>query len=346
LDISIAISACNSARLLEACLAGLLRQTAIGRAEVFVIDSGSDEDERSVCAAFEGKFPRLVYERTPRETLYAAWNRALAMASGRYFVNVNTDDALHPRALAVLADALDSDDEAVLAYGDWMWATEPNALHPWDPEFRRCVHGPYHPTIPLFYTYSGCLQFWRTGKLRELGGFNAGYQAAGDYDILCRMALRRWHAVYVPMTVSAFYQNPEGLSRSSQKSYLEFLEIRDRFRSRIAIDDLYDVDPTDDAACARAWIDLGRRALSLFVPWAEESTPEPEFAAACARRALALDPWSHEAMSVLAAATAGWRAGVRRTIARATALFAGPSLPPPRARTPSPVFRAAEQTPL
>lgn len=343
MDISIAISACNSARLLDACLAGLLRQTALGRAEVLVIDSGSDEDERSVCAAYEGRFPCLVYERTSRETLYAAWNRALAMARGRYFVNVNTDDALHPQALAALAGALESDAAAVLAYGDWIWATEPNAPHPWDPGLRRCVHGPYHPTMPLFYTYSGCLQFWRTGKLCELGGFDPGYQAAGDYDILCRMVLRRWHAVYVPMPVSAFYQNPGGISRSSGTSIREFTGIRDRFRGEVSIGDLYEVDPADAAACARAWTDLARRALSLHIPWSEEATPEPEFAAECARRALALEPWSHEAMSVLAAATNGWGAGVRRAVARATALIGGPSLPPPRARTPSPVFRVAEQ---
>lgn len=340
---TVAISTCNSAGYLRACLEQLLGQSLRESFEVIVIDSGSDEDERSVCAAYEGKFPRLVYERTARETLYAAWNRALAMAGGRYFVNVNTDDALHPQALAVLAGALDHDDAAALAYGDWMWAIVPNATYPWDPGFRRCVHSEYHPTMPLFYAYTGCLQFWRTDKLRELGGFNAGYRAAGDYDVLCRMALRRWHAVYVPMAVSAFYQNPGGLSRSSGTSIKEFTGIRDRFRGEVTIGDLYEVDPGDAAACARAWTDLGRRALALHIPWSEEATPEPEFAAECARRALALNPWSHEAMSVLAAATGGWGARVRRAAAWATALIAGPSLPPPRARTPSPVFRTAEQ---
>jgi len=344
--VSVAISSFDSAELLRACLAGLLNQETNTSLEVLVIDSGSTQGERSVCAEYQDRFRSLLYERTDKETLYAAWNRALSKASGRYFVNVNTDDALHPQALAVLAGALDHDDAAALAYGDWMWAIVPNAPYPWDPSFRRCVHSEYHPTMPLFYAYAGCLQFWRTDKLRELGGFNAGYRAAGDYDILCRMALRRWHAVYVPMAVSAFYQNPGGLSRSSGTSIKEFTGIRDRFRGEVTIGDLYEVDPGDAAACARAWTDLSRRALALHIPWSEEATPEPEFAAECARRALALNPWSHEAMSVLAAATGGWRARVRCAAARATALFAGPPLPPPRARTPSPVFRPAEQNTL
>lgn len=301
MEVSVAISTYNSASLLDACLAGLLRQKATSSTEVIVIDSGSDEDEKSVGSFYESKFTRLFYERSERETLYAAWNRALAKASGRYFVNANTDDAMHPEGLALLVKAMEANPDAVLAYGDWMWATVPNAPYPWDPGFRRCVHPEYHPSLPLFYAYAGCHQFWRTDKLRELGGFDASYTAAGDYDALCRMALKRWHAVYVPEAISAFYQNPNGLSRSSGQSYGEFVEIRDRFRKQVAIDDLYDLDPKDAEACARAWVDLGHRALSLCVPWAEQATPDSEFAAVCARRALDLDSSNRAARQLLRA---------------------------------------------
>lgn len=273
----------------------------IDRCELIVIDSGSNEDEKIVCEGFRGFFKTLLYERTGKETLYAAWNRALAKAAGKYFMNANTDDALHPNALQMLADALELRPDAALAYGDWMWATVPNAAFPWDPSFRRCVHSEYHPSLPLFYAYAGCHQFWRTDKLRELGGFNANYKAAGDYDALCRMALKRWHAVYVSEAISAFYQNPNGLSRSSETSHREFLEIRDRFRSQVAIHDLYDVDPTDGVACASLWVDLGNRALSLHVPWAERAVPDTEFAAICARRALALDASNRSAEQLLVA---------------------------------------------
>ena len=292
--ISVAISSFDSAKLLAACLENLQLQDAMSDAEVIVVDSGSTQNERDVCDVYKDKFKCLIYERTDRESLYAAWNRALAKASGRYFVNANTDDALHPRALRMLAETLDTNPNAALAYGDWMWSTAPNAAYPWDPCFRRCVHTEYHPSLPLFYAYAGCHQFWRTDKLRELGGFNANYKAAGDYDALCRMGLKRWHAIYVPEAITAFYQNPNGLSRSSGTSHKEFVEIRDRFRRRVAIDDLYEVDPKDAKSCASAWVDLGHRALFLFVPWAEQATPDTEFAAACARRALDLDS-SHRA---------------------------------------------------
>ncbi len=177
--------------------------------------------------------------------------------------------------------------------------------------------------------------------LRELGGFNVAYRAAGDFDALCRMALKRWHAVHVPEAVSAFYQNPSGLSRSSGTSYKEFVEIRDRFRSQFAIEDLYDVDPGSVGDCARAWTDLAHRALSLHVPWAENKTPDKEFALACARKALDLDPANQKAKDLLSWSTKGWRGLVKRTWRSAEGAFTrvtSDCSAPPKARTPSPVF--------
>lgn len=296
---TVAISSYNAADYLGACLAQLLSQSLCAHLEIIVIDSGSSEDERSVCDKYKSQFARLIYERTQREPLYAAWNRALANASGRYFVNANTDDALHPHAFETLASVLDVESEAALAYGDWLWATVPNAKFPWDPTFRRCVHPEYHPSLPLFYAYAGCHQFWRTDMLRELGGFDARFTAAGDYEVLCRLALKRWKAVYVPEVVSAFYQNPNGLSRSSDASFKEFIEIRDNFRKTFDIEDIYELDPADTGACSAAWVDLARRALSPGIPWAERDMPDKEFAAFCACRALKLEPGNVEASRLL-----------------------------------------------
>jgi len=262
---------------------------------VIVIDSGSDEDESAICAKYAARFVAFNCVRTSRETLYASWNRALTLSNGRYFINANTDDALHPEALRMLVDALEAQPDAALAYGDWMWATVPNASFPWDPSFRRCVHSEYHPSLPLFYAYAGCHQFWRTDKLRELGGFDAKYKAAGDYDALCRLSLNRGRAVYINQPVSAYYQNPEGISRSSSTSPAEAEQIKKHVRSAITLQDIYGDDCQGPAACARAYVDLGERAIGLHIPWSEQPTPDIDFAAECARKALELDPGNNDA---------------------------------------------------
>ncbi|MCX7412247.1 MAG: glycosyltransferase [Planctomycetia bacterium] len=288
--VSVVISTFNSAICLRACLRQLLAQDALPQSEVIVIDSGSEQDESAVCSAMASEFPCLRYERTPRETIYAAWNRALAIARGTYFVNVNADDSIHPNCLSLMTLALDTHTECAVAYGDWLWADVPNAPYPWNTTFRRCRHAPYDPATPLFYCFTGCIQFWRTARLREIGGFNAARHAAGDYEAACALIPRRWSAIYVPEPVAAYYQNPRGLSRSTNRSITEFYEIRDAVRASLRISDVFAVDEDDARACAAGWLALAQRAMTFSVPWATTRKPDVTFALACVDKALSLEP--------------------------------------------------------
>ena len=292
---TVAISTFNSAGYLRTLLGQLARQTLVSGIEVVVIDSGSNQDEHAVCVDFEEAFPSLRYVRTPRETLYAAWNRALSMARGEFFVNANTDDSMRPDSLEKFARCLAENPQVSLAYCDWLWTETPNLETPWPVSARVCRHAAYEPWMPLFYAYAGCHQFWRTEKLKELGGFDARYRCAGDYEILCRLAEQGGQAIHLPEALSAFYQNPSGLSRSSGHSREEFYQIRDRFRSKIGIGHLADVNESDREACAAAWTYIARQALDLYVPWATHPTPDLDYARHCLALALQLDPRNQEA---------------------------------------------------
>lgn len=325
------------------CLAHFLQHSGIEDCEIIVIDSGSEQDEKRVCEEFTRQFSGLVYIPTPRETLYAAWNRALERARGRYFINANTDDALHPDALRILSTALEKFPDAALAYGDWIWSDEPNAGFPWNPTFRVVKHEPYRPWFSLFYAFAGCHQFWRTATLKKLGGFDASCRAVGDYEVLCRLISARQQAVYVPMAVSAFYQNPEGLSRSGASSYEEFLSIQTRVREEVKIGDLFEIETDDVRQEADAWLALANKALLLKIPWAEQVTPDVEFAEKCLVRTLHLNPHNRAALrlrrriqSLIRKNTATTSATVNK-ISRPT-FFERFFVREPKARGDSPVF--------
>ena len=119
--VSVVISTYNTSALLRECLKALRFQSALAKLEIIVVDSGSEQAEQEVCRQEAGHFPRLTYERTERESLYAAWNRGLAKARGKYFVNVNTDDALAPDALEFFVRAMDNNLGVALAYADCVW---------------------------------------------------------------------------------------------------------------------------------------------------------------------------------------------------------------------------------
>ncbi len=335
--ISVVVSTYNSAALLHTCLTQMRQQTAIDECEVLVIDSGSEQDEAAVCAAMQTDFRCLTYERTPRETIYGAWNRALAKARGRYFVNANTDDSLHPKALSLFKRALDEHSGAAIAYGDWIWSDVPNAPFPWNDSYRHIKHEAYHPATPLIYCYTGCTQFWRTESLRRIGGFHSRRWAAGDYEALTAIVRNQLAAVHVPVPVAAFYQNPAGLSLATNRSIQEFYEIRNHLRETAPLSLIFHVDEADAKACAAGWVGLAQRALHVYAPWAPGPNPDFAYARFAARQALARDPANRSAQRLLKALQKKNRTLLDRLLRRKgdeTAAIAVPQVPepPPRVR--------------
>lgn len=250
-------------------------------------DSGSPEDERSVVEPFLTT-GRVHYLRTERETLYAAWGRAMACARGRYFANVNTDDWLAPHALATLAEALDAHPDCALAYADWALTDTPHSAP--RPDSDVCVHTLWEPALHLFYCFTGCVQFWRRSSLEALGGHDPTLRYCGDLEVLGRLTEAGMRCVYVPEVLAGFFQNPNGLSLSTAGSIDEQREIHRRARASVRIEHLYAVDPTDARATAEAWTALGVFAMHVRVPWIHHPTPDVDFALDCFERALTLVP--------------------------------------------------------
>ena len=276
--ITIAISTHNASIYLKDLLRMLSVATLIERCEVIVVDSGSDQDEKVVCNQYAELFNSMVYERTKRETLYAAWNRALAKASGEYFVNANTDDALAPDALECFVRAMDKDPDAALAYADCVWSPVPNAPHPWPDSWKHVCYEPYTAEAALFYCFTACTQFWRVSALRSLGGFDPSLRAVGDYEVLCRMVNKGMRAIHIPQILSAFYQNPHGLSQKSSGANEEFLRVRNRFRQNVDMSKIFRIDSAHEKDYRGAQLALAVRSISPCIPWHEVSKPDLKYA--------------------------------------------------------------------
>ncbi len=285
--VSVLVSTYNSERYLRGCLEDLLAQTIAAKLEIIVIDSGSQQNERAIVEEFQKRHPHIVYLRTERETLYAAWNRGVHKARGRFITNANSDDAHRPDALELLAAALERHPEASLAYGDYFTSTLPNDTFS-DPHIlRRVEHPPYHPATLLFYCVIGCHPMWRRNVFDRIGLFDPSFTAPGDYEFLLRFAKAGLRAVRVPQELSLFYQNPDGLSFKAQsKSQQEFNRIQANYRGSMPIERLFKVDPRDPETVARGWVALGNMAMRYQAPWFDNISQEIDYATTCYRRAL------------------------------------------------------------
>lgn len=288
--VSVLVSTYKSERYIRACLQNLLSQTLSRRIEILVIDSGSPENERTIVEELQVSHAQIRYLRTERETLYAAWNRGICMARGKYISNANCDDALRPDALEKLCAALEANPEADLAYGDYFTSTVPNDSFDHPSIIRRNVHPQYHPATLLFYCVTGCHPMWRRTAFDKVGLFDPAFTAPGDYDFVLRFAQAGLRAVHVPEELSLFYQNPDGLSlQPNSRSKQEFDRIQATYRASMPIERLFRVNMADLPAVSLAWTALGNMAVQFEVPWFERPCRELGFASECFERALTLD---------------------------------------------------------
>lgn len=288
--VTVVVSTYKSERFMRACLENLSRQTIFDRCEIIVVDSGSPENERAIVSEFQQKFSNLRYLRTPHETTSVAFNRGLALARGRYWAFLGTDDSFRNDALEIFSAALDKHADCALAYADTAWTTKPNDTFPSSHVIRTVKYFNYTPLQTMFYCITACVQFWRTETLRQLGGFNPELFYSNDYEATVKLMLAGLNAVHVPEALSLFCHNADGLTPSSNLSVEEHIRVLNHFRSNLDISKIFQVPAGDTTAAADAWTALGIYALKFRVPWQDQPSEHLDFATACFHKALDLDP--------------------------------------------------------
>jgi glycosyltransferase involved in cell wall biosynthesis len=208
--ISAIVSTYNSERFFEGKLRDLLGQTCAESLEIIIIDSGSCENERAITEGYQARHENIVYVRTERETVYAAWNRGVRLARGEYITNANTDDRLRPDAFEILAAELDSDHDVALVYGDFYITGYENQTF-YDHIRTGYSNKPeFSPAIMLSGCHMGPQPMWRKRVHETIGYFDEVFQAAGDYEFWCRLA-RAYSMKHIRRYLGLYYHNRQGI---------------------------------------------------------------------------------------------------------------------------------------
>jgi glycosyltransferase involved in cell wall biosynthesis len=243
------VSTYNAERFMRGCLQDLVDQTLLPEMEILVIDSGSQQNEASICREFARSHPQIRYVRTDREPLYVAWNRAIGLARGKFLTSANTDDRHHPAFMARMARALEARPEVALAYADQF------VSHSENEGFDCCLARgarrrrwpDYTPADLLLRCITGSQPMWRAVLHEKVGRFDTRYRIAADYDMWLRFAAAHPLA-HVPEVLGVFYDAPGTLSGAGnqvqvnletmavQRTYVDQPRWRDipRMRKRLA----------------------------------------------------------------------------------------------------------------
>jgi glycosyltransferase involved in cell wall biosynthesis len=188
--------------------------------ELVVVDDGStDKATLRVLDALESGGVRLI--RQENAGLSAARMAGVRATSAHYVFPLDADDLLVAGALGALADALDRDPEAKLAWGDVEIFGD----------FEGSVAGarsfdPWHLTYVSEIPVASLL---RRDALLQAGGWQLrGYE---DWDLWMAFAERGWGGVYVGRAVIRHRQHGRRLAGSMLDSFgAVYARLRDRHR--------------------------------------------------------------------------------------------------------------------
>ncbi|WP_394789170.1 glycosyltransferase [Rhodoferax sp.] len=215
------VSTYSAERFIRGCLQDLVAQTLFDRMEVLVIDSGSPQGESVICEEFVQKYPQIRLIRTEREPLYAAWNRAIPLARGKYLTNANTDDRHRADFMEILVAALENQPEAALVYSEQLVShTENESYAECARRGARVRRWPaYTPADLLLRCITGSQPMWRKSLHAELGVFNTDYHIAADYEMWLRFA-SKYALLRVSGPLGVLYDSPNTISGANSRLVL------------------------------------------------------------------------------------------------------------------------------
>ena len=229
------VSTYNAERFMRGCLEALTKQTMLDELEILVIDSGSQQGEAAICAEFAQKFPQIRYVRTEREPLYAAWNRAIALARGKYLTSANTDDRHHPQFTEVMVHALEASPQTALVYADqWISHTENETFEECEARGAKRRRWPDYTTLDMMLRgIAGPQPVWRKSLHASLGVFDVRYQIAADYDMWLRIA-EQHPLLHIDRPLGVVYESSQTISGTGNRIKMnsEFLEIQSKYIER------------------------------------------------------------------------------------------------------------------
>ena len=190
--VSVVVTLFNYGHYLEECLRSVVAQTH-RRLELIIVDDHSTDDSAAVAKAWlathHARFERVALLRhTANQGLSIARNTAFAAAQGEYVFVLDADNAIYPRAIARLLDAIRSGDYGV-AYSQLELFEDESRLGDadvWDPDrFQR-------------HNYVDAMALITKAAWARVGGYTIMKFGWEDYDLWCKFVELGISGLFVP----------------------------------------------------------------------------------------------------------------------------------------------------
>lgn len=174
----------NSATYLQDCMDSVVGQT-YSNIEHILIDASSTDGTLDIIKRYENHVAKWVSEKD--RGMYDAINKGMEMATGDIIGILNSDDVLAGKDVIESIVKCFETYEVDSVYGDLVYVDKINSrkvLRYWKGfSYKRFrFHYGWMPAHPTFY--------FKSGLLKELGGYESHYFTAADYEFMARYLYR------------------------------------------------------------------------------------------------------------------------------------------------------------
>ena len=222
-SLSIITSLYNGDKFIKSFMENMVNQMNFHDYELIIIDACSPGEEYTIIKEYIAKYPNIVYHRCKdRISIYEAWNLGVSVSRGKYLTNANLDDIRAPYGLSMQVECLERFPSFDICYGDFYYYFEANPS--WKlVELVGIKSSLTHisPGILISCNYPHCAPLWRKKLHEEVGLFDTKYASAADWEFWLRCIKARKNFYFIPIPLSGYYQNPEGISTSSETKGIE-----------------------------------------------------------------------------------------------------------------------------
>lgn len=264
--VSAIVSTYNSERFIEGCLHSLLQQTLVDYLEILVVVSGSREGELPIVRRCQERNPNIRLLHTfQREGLYTAWNRAVRLARGKYLVNANTDDRLHPQAYEKLVSVLEARPEISLVYADWLKTEEVRDWTEASSAKEVLETQDYSHFDLLRWCFIGPGPMWRRKLHSEIGCFNDHYKSGADYEFWLRTAAR-YPMIRLREPLGIYLERTDSLAHLPESNQ-ETIAIQRSARRNVPLESVFPFLNESDDPYAPAYALAAMAEVCMVGPW-------------------------------------------------------------------------------
>ncbi len=201
--ITVISSLYNCQQYLEGYFEAVQKITNKYEIEILLIHNEPREKELDIINKYLPQLPCVKHIVVPeREGLYVSWNRGIYAAKGKYITNWNVDDVRLPDSLNQLADALDKNRKAAIAFGEFTMVSEYGKQ-----EGKRIAGLQFEGNRKEFLRdfHISCFPMWRRELHDAIGYFDEQFRLVADFDFQIR-AVQKFPCVKVDKHVGYYLE--------------------------------------------------------------------------------------------------------------------------------------------